>query len=356
MRLFRDLGATEDASTVAMRLIPRHIASVLQFYGYLEPYRKEGDWAVITTTPDTKGQEYGYAIPVSDRYRAQPVLTPMFLEIHTVLVAWWLTIAWRVQQLSRAGSSLAEAGDVVAAAACVRPLVESAAALWSDGNSVVSAWDEMKRGGDPLRQDSALPQRDAFMETLSQIIWGAKFDSRSPELQQTFKRFSRTNVLTQVDRLAKVTPAGLQDDYQWLCNTVHPSLGTTFAMAAPPLQHASRTHMLFWYAGRPIFFEGPHGREAEDSVETAVARAATVVLRVLRITFDSLLRTIDDVALTTHAPTVSRNRYWRSIEAGGRNERCPCRSGRKVKQCHHEWGDPAPAFPADFVSGNGTAS
>lgn len=32
----------------------------------------------------------------------------------------------------------------------------------------------------------------------------------------------------------------------------------------------------------------------------------------------------------------------------GRNELCPCRSGRKVKRCLHQWGDSSPGFPSDF--------
>ena len=305
----------------------------------------------IGTTPDKKGQKYGYAIPVSNRRAPQGVLAPMFIEVHTVLVAWWLTMAWRSRQLVRASSALATAGDVVAAAACVRPLVETAAAVWANGRDVVSTWDEIKCGGEPSRQDAALSQRDAFMVTLNRITLGGKFGEGTPGLAETWGvagQYGITNVLTQITKLAKVAAPGLQDDYEWLCNAVHPSIGNTFAMAAPPLIHPPGTTMLIPLAGRPTHLEGPRGAAAERTVENATVRAATESLRALRLMFDALLRTIDDIALTTHAPLVARDAYWRNIVAGGVNERCPCRSGLKVKRCPHEWGGAAPPFPTRF--------
>lgn len=53
----------------------------------------------------------------------------LFLEAHSFLVAWWLVNAWRSRQLARAARSLFDAGETIAAAACVRPLVETAAAF-----------------------------------------------------------------------------------------------------------------------------------------------------------------------------------------------------------------------------------
>jgi hypothetical protein len=69
---------------------------------------------------------HGFAMPVA-RWRPEDAPVFPFVEIHTVLVAWWLTTAWRTRQLARAASALADSKDAIAAAACVRPLVETAA-------------------------------------------------------------------------------------------------------------------------------------------------------------------------------------------------------------------------------------
>jgi hypothetical protein len=61
-----------------------------------------------------------------------------------------------------------------------------------------------------------------------------------------------------------------------------------------------------------------------------------------------MLRAINDFALVTKAPEISREPYWRNISIPRRNEPCPCRSGMKAKRCRHQWGTVAPEFPAAF--------
>lgn len=56
-------------------------------------------------------------------------------------------------------------------------------------------------------------------------LFGAKFDDRVPDEKALWGRIERTNVMGQIDKLAKATGTDLQREYQWLCNTVHPSLG-----------------------------------------------------------------------------------------------------------------------------------
>jgi hypothetical protein len=342
------IGATEDAYTVTIRLAPRRIESPQQFADWLNPQTAaDGTWAFLTTSPDASGVRHGFAMPVT-RWRPEDALGFPFVEIHTVLVAWWLTTAWRARQLVRAASALTDSGDAIAAAACVRPLVETAAAFWVDGRKVIEAWDEIKRAGSPASDEEAFGRRSRLMRVLNELTWGAKFDERAPELKRLWGRVSRSNVLGQVEKLGRATSGDLQADYQWLCNTVHPSIGNTFAFSAPPLVHRTRTHWITGFAGRPIHVEDGHEVHAELTVQTATARGAAVAVRVLWRCLDAMLRTIDDLALTTNAPAIARESYWRNLTTPGRNELCPCRSGRKVKRCLHQWGDSSPGFPSDF--------
>jgi hypothetical protein len=340
------LGATEDAYTVTVRLRGQPIQSEQQFSRWLLGRVGTENWDIVTTSP-INGQRYAYAMPVAER-RQKP-LAFLFVEIHTVLLAWWLTTVWRARQLTAAGLGLAHGDQAIAAAACVRPLVETAAAFWVDARKVADAWAEIKKTGDPASSPEALARRQRMVSLLTELTWGAKFDERAPRLKETFGRVSRSNVLGQVEKLGKAVGDELQEDYQWLCSTVHPSLGNTFAFSAPSLVHDTHTHMQTWFCGVPIHIAGPSGESsAERTVQVATARGAVMALTTLRVTLDAALRVIDDVGLTTRAPEVSAQGYWRNLERGERNDSCPCRSGRKAKRCIHEWGVKGPDVPKGF--------
>jgi hypothetical protein len=342
------VGAIDDAHTVTVRLLPQEIESAQQFADWLTPQvSSDGTWAFLTTTADDDGHKFGFAMPVA-RWRPEDALIFPFVEIHTLLIAWWLTIAWRARQLARAALALADAGDVIAAASCTRPLVETAAACWVDGAKLIAAWSDIKEAGTPVTDQDAFGRRSRMMKILNEVSWGAKFDERAPELKRLWNKVERSNVLGQVEKLAKVAGVELQEDYQWLCNTVHPSIGNTFAFSAPPFIHRTHTHVVTWFAGRPIHVEDGRTTVAEDTVERSTARGAARALAVLHASLDAALNAIDDVALTTGAAKLARESYWRMVVPAERNDLCPCRSGRKAKHCRHDWGDAAPTFPARF--------
>lgn len=343
-----EVGASAVAHTVTIRLIPIPITSPEEFINALAAKVKDdGAWSFATTSPDGSGQQRAYAMPVATVEQDGAFAFP-FVEIHTLLVAWWLTAAWRARQLSNVASALAASSEVIAAAACVRSLVETAAASWVDGRKIVAAWGDIKRAGEPSSDPEALHRRLVMMKVLNELMWGAKFDDRAPELKRLWGRVERSNVLGQVEKLAKAVSGDLESDYQWLCNTVHPSIGNTFAFSAPPFMHETGTHMITWFAGHPIHIERGGEVIAETTVETATARAADVATRTLRLTLDSALRTIDDLGLTTGAPAIAREPYWRNLTARRKDEPCPCRSGRNARDCRHKWGDPAPPYPSRF--------
>ncbi len=260
-----DLGATDDAYTATTRLVPKKIASPSQFANWLEPLvRDDGQW-VFATSRDGDGSQLGYAMPVASN-PADP-LAFLFVETHSLLTLWWLTAAWRTRQLARAAFALAATDDVIAAAACVRPLVETAAAMWVDGQALAKAWDELKRGGLPMANPDANHRQIQLLRALTQVLMGGKFDDRAPDLKRTWARVERTNVLGRIEKLARVAPGDLQGDYQWLCNTVHPSLGNYLAFSAPPFIHETQTHIVQWFASRSIHVQGPGGVAEDDTVE-----------------------------------------------------------------------------------------
>jgi hypothetical protein len=92
----------------------------------------------------------------------------------------------------------------------------------------------------------------------------------------------------------------------------------------------------------------PEKRIQEETIETALVRAATLAVDVLTTTLDDALKIIDDVALTTGAPQMASFSYWRNLAQKGQNSLCPCRSGRKVKYCKHRWSDDPPEVAERF--------
>jgi len=255
--------------------------------------------------------------------------------------------------LARATAYLTDNADTVAAAACARPLVETAAATWADANRLATSWGQMKCGGAPSRNAAFLANWRGLHLLLREVHHGAKFDDRAPEEKATWGRIARSNVLGQVERLGKAGCPHLQSDYQWLCNTVHPSVGNKLAYTSPPLQHDTKTHIIQYYCGRPTHIRNTDGSVAADqTVGIATARGVTVAMRALRHTLDAFLRVIDDLGLTSRAPALNRENCWRKLPASAQDDPCPCRSGLKVRSCRHVWGESAPTIPQRFSSGN----
>jgi hypothetical protein len=86
----------------------------------------------------------------------------------------------------------------------------------------------------------------------------------------------------------------------------------------------------------------------EATIQEALARAACFAVNVLERTLVDALRIIDDVGLTTKAPTMASFPYWRNMVQRSGSAPCPCRSGRKTKHCLHRWEDAPPIVAARF--------
>jgi hypothetical protein len=302
-------------------------------------------------------RRFGLAMTFAKTPTARTAPLVIYVEIHSRLVAWWLTYAWRSWQLADAAASLADADQTVPAATCARALFETAAAFWADAHRLADIWAEAKANGTPSFEQESLATRQRFVTEINEVQFGGKFSDRVPETQAVFGKHPRRNVVGAIAKLAKAYPGDVQDDYEWLCNTAHPSLGTALVFSGPPLLHATGMQLQRWFAGVPLVIESPAHFDdrqfVERSIPSATARATVAALDVLTTTLDASLQMIDDIGLTTGAPAFADFPYWRSLAPAERNAPCVCRSGRKTKQCHHAWSDPAPAIPETFGSCTG---
>jgi len=106
----------------------------------------EGSCAFITASSSQDSKIRVLAFPAKNFSPTAVHLAP-FIEIHSRLIAWWLTTAWRASELSRSVWSLGDEYLVIASAACARALIETAAALWCDARAPFKQLaDDQERG------------------------------------------------------------------------------------------------------------------------------------------------------------------------------------------------------------------
>lgn len=270
-----------------------------------------------------------------------------FVEIHSRLIAWWLTTAWRCLDLAQSTWELSDANRTISAAACSRSLLETTAAFWCDARKLTAMWREMKRRG--ITDKSAWQDRHDLNIWMWRTTYGSKFDDRVPDLARASEWLSRTNVMGFIDKLHESLPnMDLHTHYQWLCNTVHPSCGGTFAMSTPHVNHVSNTHAFVWFAPFPTRIESGGKDVSQRCIQEAIATASIIAVRVAVQALDDSIRVIDDFGLTTGAPKIATFEYWRKLEVKTRKQLCPCRSGLTFEKCGHRWGEPAASITSSF--------
>jgi hypothetical protein len=347
-------GLDEHSTTTELVLAAMPIETDQQFVAEIkaETLISQQQWVYYTLHGET--HRYGIAFPIAGSVSPRTLPTALYVEIHSRLVAWWLTYAWRSRQLARAAADLSDAAQIVPAACCARALLETAAAFWVDARRIADIWRTAKADGAPTLEKKSLRVRLQFIERLNEAQFGGKFDDKVPELAEAFGRRPRANVLGAVEKLDKASSGHLYADYQWLCNTAHPSLGTALVFSAAPLTHLTRTHGLRILAESPIWIDFEPGFDdvayVTESIPSAVARCAVAALEVLTEVLDAALRVIDDIGLTTDAPAMADFDYWRPLRPTGRNTLCACGSGEKTKHCIHEWRGTSPTVPERFVA------
>src|SRR5258708_16042171 len=223
----------------------------------------------------------------------------LWLEPHTQACAWWLINSWRIRQYSE-GSYHAFANDELLVS-CARSLVESAAALYADTLRLSRIWSACKSEHPSL----ARPLPAAFSELRAwtyEVIGAGRFDAEGAT-KTVAERVKRVNVKTHIQKLAKLGFPDLIEDYDWLCNTVHPSLGATFAFSGEGLERVPRTEVLVSFGGHPA--ASFPDRELDTTIANIIQRDSAVALRVTTVALDRARRVIEDLVLTTHAPPLA---------------------------------------------------
>jgi hypothetical protein len=340
-----EVGLTGEVHNQALYIFPKRTANTERSIEQLRiATADDGIWCFLSSEAD--GKRAVMAWPVANHIPPKKILLALYVEVHSRLVSWWLTNAWRSEQLARAVWQLGDSEQIIPAAACARSLVETAAAFWADGRKLGELWRSVK--AETAEHGPKLYHWHDLTMQIWRMMWGAKFDNKVPELAKTFELLPRTNVLGLIEKLQRATSDVMQHDYQWLCNAVHPSIGGMMAFASPMMTHDTGTVAFQFVAPFASHIESSGEISAEVTIDEAVARSSILAVAVLRDTLDVTLQIIDDVALTTGAPTMANFKYWRMVSQKSRNALCPCRSGRKAKNCQHVWTTEPPRVTEKF--------
>ena len=341
LAFFDEVGADLDTYTQMVRLRPMDVRSGEEFRQWIQ--RAGPGWSGMTYR-SSDGSMKAIALPVEDVGPDTTSLLP-FVEVHQAMVVWWLTTVWRARQLLLAAEWAWSNDLIVPAAASARGLAETAAQFHADALKVASRWDALKTATTLTDTQSGFGERVELLETLMSSVWGGRFDDKAPAWQGTmFGQLSRTNVLSAVDKLARPLGPTWQEDFQLLCNVVHPSVGNFLGFALPIVEHESSSHILLGVSGKSTAIETSEGPQHQVAVPLAVGRTIARSSHVLLVAVRDALRVLDDVALTTRAGKLSVHTYWRAIRVADRQALCPCRSGERAYRCRHAFGEPGPTI------------
>ena len=251
----------------------------------------------------------------------------VWLDCHSHMSAWLLMSAWRIDVLARQTSGHYLRGEYLAAACLARSAFETAAALRYEIKNLADRWGECKTIA-PIPGRPFTPFLIPLIDASHNIMYGGKWQTANNPLNAG----TRVNILTVVQHLDKAVPGSL-GSYEWLCNLVHPSVGTFI------LHHSETTSMDATRPNQRIWTIAHHERhgDSQGPIHDAIGHAMGVTLTVAQEAIDAGVRIIDDIALTTQCCQLAQFDYWRKVRRGKRNDPCPCRSGKKSKQCSHEW-------------------
>jgi SEC-C motif len=264
-------------------------------------------------------------------------------DLHTRLSGWWLTQLWRAADLTAGALTAIADWNILVAAAWSRSLLEGAAAFMAETEAIADEWDVFKRAGTPTRRSAEI-----FFETFNEKVARLLYASRLSAVKDKSPSLLSTNVLTYIKKLARKTEDyDVIDIYEWLCDAVHPSFGSSTAYVVINKKHNTGTHVVQEFAHRPL----PELAKTDFATTPTVAHAAADAIIIAgRLLLDYLAKArwlVYDFGMTSEVAFNMRLNYYGRVGIPGRNERCPCGSGRKFKACVHRWGDSAerPAAP-----------
>lgn len=273
------------------------------------------------------------------------VAAVVYPELHSRLVAWWLTHAWRSIDLLEDGEVALNHWRVSTAAVLARAALEQSACLVSEASKIATAWSTAK-ATTHHGSKRVFDVRTQLRPHLQRATFGTRTADSSGGLQAT-------NVLTYIQGLARKTSCNdVLRWYDWLSDAAHPAFGARIGYASLPFVHDSKAVTRRHYARSPMLLMTPNESTLLDST---IARYAAEALMLSNDATGAVLlqalAVVDDVGLTTGAAQLTTTRYWRALDKGRGTQPCPCGCGPS-HQSRHRWGTGAPQVQVPPATGD----
>jgi len=335
--LLTSAGARDESSTETIHLYPKifHLNEATELARERERSRELGRQAQVRGGNNRNRYRLYEYQPAQHRPQSPSFL---WLGVHTHLAAWWLLAAWRIADLVNGTRLVTDNGLTVPAASCARALLETSASIRLDVEKIADRWKECRVHHPSLEEPLPSKEYKDLNDYVMKTLYGGKWEEARPTLLSLLAEpMDRPSIKTSIDRLAKVEPE-TTELYEVLCNVVHPSVMGHLTYLTEVIDDRPGERRTRFQRDASTVPKPDGGRHPMPDYN---ARAVRLALRVATAALDAALHTIDDIALTTGAPDYSRTPYWRCIQTTGlgRNDACPCRSGLKVKNCAHTWGE-----------------
>lgn len=312
------------------------IEAAREFGEYLRRLDPTYRWAMITILRPS-GNYYGMAslimpggVAGSDEWIMQFLLS----DLHMRLGAWWLLQVWRAADLTTSTGERVEEWSLLSASTSARALLESAARLHVEARTTIGKWDAFKRSGPPNKD--AL---ESFADDLARHVLSLHWASRIGQSTGKTVPVKASSIAKYIKAFqSNVCDYNVGEVYDWLCDAVHGSFGSNSVYTYYRGLHESKTHLLEFYARRPLGSDNQEQLPLQQDVAYAVADAVIIAVRSMLNDFTELRWMLFDVGLTSRVALEIDFDYFGRISKPGVNDRCACGSGRKSKKCLHEWG------------------
>jgi hypothetical protein len=290
---------------------------------------------VVEVDPRPDNRFMGYASPYIRG--ANPEIDTgilfTFSALLTGLNVFRLTALWRAHEFAEAFCDAFSKRRMLTAAACARSLLEGVATFAGTTQKALTSWDNLKASGRP----SSLKQVGEFYDEFRGYLHVAQHASRIDGLEKHAPR--ATNVMTHVEKVAKVGGDKIKASYHWLSDAVHGSFGSNIVYHVSLQKRGGGSVVTEDYARDPEHLVDADASSLSNIIPEQ-ALDATIFSAQLVISELELVRwLIHDIGLTTGLAFRSTPNYPCHTPLPERNASCPCGSGRKFKKCVHTWGE-----------------
>jgi hypothetical protein len=233
------------------------------------------------------------------------------------LEAWAIMSTWRGIEILDSGISSLNTGRYLSSAVLGRALIEIASVMITEANNILATIEKL-----PQPNKDQVVMVEGLEEIILRLIWGTR-QNDAPEY------LTQKNILSYLKRLSKNPNASeLFEVYEYLCEAAHPNVvGYTRFQCREGIR--DRNDLIVHLSPDLYIGESQAGNKLLEYTLWAFGWSSVCI----RNSFHIVQKSIEGIDKRFHFRKKARI-FVMPRAKFGRNEPCPCGSGKKFKQCH----------------------